>query len=426
MSIEFDDLGSLYTALSEPCSWWNLELTPTEIKTASAWKKCWQWICSFFTSGLRTDLRGRVRDLAAALPQGGARVQIVKEKVARLVHSRQSWLFEAIPNVQDPPRAASIDGGRIESPAQPYEANGRYYNYPGEDIWGQFWTTIGLLFPGALSDASHEDLHHWHRTDWQPCARSVEPKITWLGHAGMLIQAQNINLLFDPTFTFVGPCFRRHTAPPISLENLPLIDCIGISHNHGDHFDQDSLRRLAPYQPAVFAPHRLDEWFLQNGFEQADGKKWWESSIIERDGRRIKLTAMPAQHGSQTSLSDLNRSLWMGIMVEIDNFTIYFAGDTGYNEGWLNEIHEKFPHIDAACIPIAPEGEESMHFNIQDSLRAAALLQPGRVIPIHYGAYRTGTELVEDPINQFREAVAHKQDLAGRISVLQLGETLVV
>jgi hypothetical protein len=280
--------------------------------------------------------------------RGQPAAKIALEKISRLIHSKQSWLYGVDQRAKNPPLAQFKPCKEIESRIQPHQENGRYYNFPGEYIWSQFFSTLYLLFPGSLSEATRENLKTWHRSEWKPCARSIEPQLTWLGHNTFLFQASNINLLFDPAFDFVAPCFYRYTAPPIPLRKLPLIDAVGISHNHADHCERSTLTKLAAFQTAAFAPVGTEAWFKERGFEAVEGKKWWQSAFIERDGKKIKLTAMPAQHGSCTTVADYHRSLWMGIMIEVNGLRFYYAGDTGFNRNHLEEVKKHFGPIDMA------------------------------------------------------------------------------
>ncbi|MBS0648081.1 MAG: MBL fold metallo-hydrolase [Verrucomicrobia bacterium] len=419
------DLESLEAVSQEPMEWWRLELTDQqEIKVASTGKSALEWLYSFFSDRLKRDLRHRVcLILEKRSSENSEREKIAVEKVSRLIHSQHSWLYQADRTIKNPPLAQSQPAKDIASPIQPHEEKGRYYNFSGEYIWSQFFSTLYLLFPGSLAEPSEENLPTWHRVEWNPCARSYEPQITWLGHNTLLLQASNINVLFDPVFGFVPPCFYRHTAPPIPLGKLPLIDALGISHNHADHCEPKALKKFAAFQAAPFAPQGTEEWLKKQGFEAAQGKKWWQSTTIEREGKKIRLTAMPAQHGSCTTISDYHRSLWMGIMIEVSGLRIYFAGDTGFNRNHLEEIKKHFGPIDIALLPIAPEGEPEMHLDHQQALDAFERLGAAKMIPIHYGAYRSGSEKIEDPLKMFLEA-AQQRGLIEKVIPLKLGETL--
>lgn len=410
----------------EPKNGSNLHLNPQgKIQVASFWRKRIQSFQAFFTARHQTALQKKVKKIIANQSfSSSPKQQIFFEKMARLSHSKKSWLYQVL-DVKDPVSLEISHQNVLSSPIQPFERGGRYYNQPGEKTGKQFAKTLYLLFPGIFGKVSEKDLHTWHRTPWDPIARSLEPKITWLGHATLLIQGENMNLLFDPTFSFVAPCFLRHTAPPIPFEELPLIDLVGISHNHADHFDRKNLKKLSAQEPFAFVPKGLDGWFKKQGFKNCVGARWWQQVTFQRENRTLKITAVPAWHGSQTTFSDIHRTLWMGFLIEMENLKIYIAGDSAYHEEILSEIKRHFGTIDIACLPIAPEGEKEMHMDAAQALDAFEYLGAKKMIPIHHGAYRMGREKIEDPISLFL-SLAKKRNLSDQILNLQLGETCKV
>lgn len=418
------EIDSFHIVALEPVKWWKLKVSKRQIVTVSTLRSSLQWVASLFSDRLKKSLRAAASSLFESWDPKSSEERIAMEKINRLVYSPDSWLYGAVKGLQNPPTTKLLSGGWIESSIRPHEEKGRYYNFPKERIWGQLAKTLYLLFPGTFAAPTKEDLKSWHRVDWKPCDRSIEPKVTWLGHSSVLIQIAGMNLIFDPTFDFVRPCFVRHTEPPIPLEKLPLIDLVCISHNHADHFDKTALNHFTAYKTAALVPHRLDSWFKKAGYESAEGKRWWQQAVLVREDRQITLTAVPAQHGSNTNIADLNRTLWMGVMIESEGYKIYFAGDTGYNPEIFEEISKKFGTIDLALLPVAPpEGKCEMHFDNHRALDAFEKLQAKRMVPIHYGAYRTGKEKVEDPLIDVTNS-AKQRGLLDKITFLKIGETL--
>jgi N-acyl-phosphatidylethanolamine-hydrolysing phospholipase D len=426
------DLDRIQDAFLEPHRWWNLQIDQDRIVVASLWRRVCQWIEACFTCQHRDRLVDRVQAVcltAKPYEQLSEPQKIVADKVSSLIRNCTGWFagvsnnYTCLPEVKP---IVSCAGTPIASSLQPHQEGERYYNHAGEKIWHQFLETLRLLFPGSLGAPSDQDLMTWYRTQWTPCSRSQEPQVVWLGHSALLLQVAGFNILMDPSFNFVGPCFKRHTAPGIAFEALPQIDIVVTSHNHGDHFDQDHLRKLSAYQPIAFVPDKLDDWFEKNGYQNVVGNPWWKQTTFTRDGKTVKITAVPAQHGSQTTLSDINKTLWMGAVIEVGGFKAYFAGDTGYNPEIFREVREKFGTIDVAFLPIAPEGEAAMHTDHKEALKAFRDLGAKQMVPIHWGAYRTGPEKVEDPINKLQAALETPDFVAlkDRVVCPKLGEAL--
>lgn len=311
----------------------------------------------------------------------------------------------------------------VESSIVPKYRDGRFYNHgeSHEDLVSQsFW----LLFPGALSTPYEVDLDMFQNPE-KPLARSRELHVQWIGHSSVLLQIANYNFLFDPLFydvTLWGviPLFYRYTPPGISLLELPQLDGILFSHNHQDHCDLDAMQILMVSQPHLFTPEGMGEIFQEMGFEHVHDHNWWSKSV--NDG--IEISCVPARHWScRGGNSDANFALWCGWVIQADNHTIYFAGDTAYDEELFNAILDHFGPIDLLFMPIAPEGEQNVHVNLEEALLATRLINPKIMIPIHWGTLRTGTEKIEDPYFAMQEALSSTySDLKNIVHILKLGE----
>jgi len=416
-------MHSLRRVCAHPQDYWNLYITEQgEIEEATTFGSYIQWYSSFFSDAHKASLCARIAELVDDLPEMGSEEQkIIAEKIARYVQSPLSWLYQAFP-VKASSSLLLKEEHPIASAVRLHKEGERYYNFPGEAIWWQFFETLRLLFPGTFSSPTEVDLKTWHRVTPKICHRSEKPRITWIGHATVLIQAKGINLLIDPSFNFVSPCFKRHTEPGIALHDLPPIDIIINSHIHTDH--RESVETFAPLQPTVLCAKGAENWFEQNGFSNVKGLEWWQRVSTTKDGKTITFTALPAQHGATVAARDLNCYSWMGMMIEIDGYCIYFSGDTGFNEGYFEEIRKKCGKIDLACLPIAPAYEKDMHLDHEDALEAVKILEPTLVLPIHYGAYRTGSVKIEEELNIFLDE-ARKREMEEKICLLRIGETFI-
>jgi len=346
--------------------------------------------------------------------------KITIEKILKLFQTANHCAFQNFPSIQ----YHRVQEGSKE---RPYQKKGRYYNYKGEKIWQQLVKRLLLLFVGICHKPTFQDLTNWHRIAWQPCARAQIPQFTWLGHSSLLLQAAQLNILIDPTFHFVSPCFRRHTQAGISFEELPAIDLLAISHNHADHFEKRTLRSLASFQPLVFVPKGLGKWFNQQGYLHVEESTWGSQLLCQRETDQIKISAVPARHGSQTAIRDLNRSLWMGIVIEAEGKKFYIAGDTAYDTRYFEEIKQNFGEIDIPFLPISPEGEPALHLNHEDALEAFEFLGAKTLVPIHWGAYRMGKERIEEPLEKFLHTLHNSprwSKLKEKILLPKIGEVI--
>ena len=170
--------------------------------------------------------------------------------------------------------------------------------------------------------------------------------VTWVGHATFLLQIGGLNILTDPMWgpraspvSFAGP--RRHRPPGIAFEALPPIDLVVQSHDHYDHLDKPTVRRVAGRWPDArwVAPLGLSGLLGSWGVRAVRELDWWETAS-ERD---VTVTSTPAQHFSGRGPRNRDRTLWCGWAVRAGDRAVWFAGDTGY--------HPEFAAIGARCGP---------------------------------------------------------------------------
>lgn len=247
--------------------------------------------------------------------------------------------------------------------------------------------------------------------------------VTWIGHSTFLIQFEGINILTDPVWASRMGLQKRLTEPGLTIEQLPEIDVVLISHGHYDHLDFPTLKKLKG-DITFYVPIGLRTKFIKKGYLNVIEANWWET--FSRDN--LLLTFVPAQHWTKRTLTDTNTSHWGGWVIESTetNHNVYFAGDSGYFRGF-KEIGERFP-VDIVLMPIgAYEPEWFMnisHINPEDSIKAFLELKGRIFIPMHYGAYRladdTGPEALERLMKEWKRLELDP----GQLAALKIGETL--
>jgi L-ascorbate metabolism protein UlaG (beta-lactamase superfamily) len=232
------------------------------------------------------------------------------------------------------------------------------------------------------------------------------PRLVWLGHASWLVQLAGVSLLIDPTLgeSIVG-FVKRNGRAPLAAAQLPPIDAQLVSHNHYDHMDMPSL--LAVGAPVIVG---LDNGRHFGGKLAVTELGWWDSA----DVRGVRVTFVPSQHWSRRSLSDSNRSLWGGFVVEAGGFSIYHSGDTAAFDGFA-EIGRRFPAIDAALLPIGAYDPRwfmsKQHMNPHEALDAFAALGARRIVAMHWGTFKLTDEPLDEPPLLYRqEATARGLD----------------
>lgn len=260
-------------------------------------------------------------------------------------------------------------------------------------------------------------------------ARHSTPTVTWVGHATLLVQMDHVSFLTDPIWSdtaspvsFLGP--RRFVPPGLALEDLPPIDFVLISHNHYDHLDLETLAALAERsaETRFFVPMGNAALLREEGIANVTELDWAEA----RDYRGVRVTCLPSQHWSKRGLADDNRALWSSWAVVGPERSLYFAGDTGYFDGFAR-IAEAFGSFDLAAVPIGAYEPVAMmkfsHLDPEEAVRAALDLRAERALAMHYGTFDLSDEPLGEPPRRFR-AAAEQQGLGTEAAwVLQIGET---
>lgn len=235
--------------------------------------------------------------------------------------------------------------------------------------------------------------------------------VWWLGHATVLLRVDGVTLLTDPhlmhwaaPYPFLGP--RRKVPPPVGPLDLPPIDVVLVSHNHYDHLDRETVRRLAHRHPgARFAvPLGLGARVRAWGVRWVQEFDWWQSAGFGG----VTVTCVPAQHWSRRTLLDHNRSLWCGWVAETEDFRFYFAGDTGYTER-LADIARRLGPPDLAALPIGAYAPRWFmrphHVDPHEAVRLHRELGARHSLAIHWGTFELTDEALDEPPRKLRDVL---------------------
>ena len=301
----------------------------------------------------------------------------------------------------------------------------RYYSGP----IGDHFDGLRFFNPGQPpTDRSRRDLWRWKReraaTPW-PRTVSVSPaipdrrvegfRITMVGHATLLIQVSGLNVLTDPIwseraspFAFAGP--KRVTAPGIAFESLPPIDLVLLSHNHYDHLDIATLRRLkVEHAPLMVMPLGNDAILRAAVPDARIAAMDWHDGLPLAGSATVTLT--PANHWSARGLGDRRMALWAGFWLQTPVAGLWFAGDTGYGDGAIfRDIRARHGSPDVALIPIgAYEPRWFMapqHVNPEEAVRILEDVGGRGALGIHWGTFQLTDEGFETPREELSAALA--------------------
>ena len=256
----------------------------------------------------------------------------------------------------------------------------------------------------------------------------VNPSITWIGHSTLLVQMNGLNVLMDPNWgmrasplSWAGP--RRLSPPGLAFEHLPKIDMVIISHDHYDHLDLGTVRRLAEtHNPLFLVPLGLKAWFADNSISRVEELDWWQ----EHEYRGVRFVCVPAQHFSQRTLSDGNTRLWASWAVLSRDRRLYFSGDTGYFAGF-KEAGQRLGPFDVAALAIGaylpPEIMKGVHTTPEEAVRAFVDLDARVLLGIHWGTFDLAEEPLDEPPQRMLAEIRRRGIDSERAWIFKLGET---
>jgi L-ascorbate metabolism protein UlaG (beta-lactamase superfamily) len=257
----------------------------------------------------------------------------------------------------------------------------------------------------------------------------VTAEITFVGNATTILRLGSFTLMTDPNFVPAGSRLhlgygawtRRLLDPAMTMDDLPPLDGVVLSHLHADHFDRVARAELSHSLPIFTTPQarrRLQRW----RFDAVRGLRTWESDYWTRGRERLRITAVPGVHGPGPAarlLPDVMGSVLELLVDGICRLRIYITGDT-LCRPFLAEIPERCGDIDAMIVHLGGTRLLGMLLTMdaRQGVEAAELIKPGLTVPVHYDDYQVFTSPLSDFLTR-----AGEHGLTG-VSPITRGETL--
>lgn len=239
--------------------------------------------------------------------------------------------------------------------------------------------------------------------------RSTTPQVVWLGHSTTLIRIGGKTLLTDPIlsrraspFQFAGPK-RTISSLPITVEDLPAIDAVLISHDHYDHLDYGTIKKLQHTTGKFFVPlgvgAHLRSWGVPD--EQIIELDWWDTVTFEG----LKFSCTPSRHFSGRTLTDRFKTLWCSWAVRSSDTSVFFSGDTGYGPHF-KQIGKKYGPFDITLMECGQYDDHWAHIHMTPEQTVAAHqdLKGKRLLPVHWGAFALALHSWTDSIERVTAA----------------------
>jgi L-ascorbate metabolism protein UlaG (beta-lactamase superfamily) len=232
---------------------------------------------------------------------------------------------------------------------------------------------------------------------------------TLVNHSTVLLQQGATNILTDPIWSertspvsWAGP--RRHRKPGMRMEDLPDIDLVLISHNHYDHLDLPTLRRLAARGNSTFiAPRGVGKLLRSAKIGPVHELDWGE----EWTNGATTVSSVPALHFSGRGLSDRNKTLWCGYVIGSGKGVVYFAADTAFGDHFA-QIRAKFGSPRLALLPIGAYKPRwfmsSVHMSPEEAIEAHRIVGSATSIGIHHGTFQLADDGIDTAKKEFMRA----------------------
>jgi L-ascorbate metabolism protein UlaG (beta-lactamase superfamily) len=277
--------------------------------------------------------------------------------------------------------------------------------------------------------------------NWRRCVERVDPArmfVTWIGHSTVLVQAGGINILTDPVWSErtgpfgLGP--KRVREPGIRFEDLPKIDLVLVSHNHYDHLDLATLKRLWARDRPLIVTSLGNDTILKRAGIPAVARDWGQSvpvkSVAGGPGGTppspISVTIERVHHWGSRWIRDRNRALWSGFSVTLPGGNLFYAGDTGFGDGsWADAARKDGPYR-LAIIPIGAFRPRDVmsgnHIGPDEAVEVFRRLGAAQALAVHWGTFQLSEEGINDPPSVLRQALARQNIPAARFHVTEVGK----
>ncbi|MDH5365539.1 MAG: MBL fold metallo-hydrolase [Cyclobacteriaceae bacterium] len=318
-----------------------------------------------------------------------------------------------------PQLGGEVDGLRAEIlKRSPQYKNGKFFNLQTTDMTTPPLSVIaGILTQGTVHDPDTTlDSKTFNKSDYDVINKEV--KLTWFGHSSVLLSIDGKNLLIDPIFaqrasmfSFMGPK-RYDYIKHVTVDDMPKIDAVIISHDHYDHLDYETFLKLKLRVNKYFVPLgvgvHLEAWGIPE--EQISELDWWDEINFSET---IQLAFTPSRHFSGRGIRDRFTTLWGSWVIQGAKQKLYFGGDSGYSESF-KKIGEKYGPFDFAMLECGQYSRywPEIHMMPEQTAQAGTDLKAKNVMPIHWGKFTLSIHNWREPVQRFVKAsTAHQYNV---------------
>lgn len=243
----------------------------------------------------------------------------------------------------------------------------------------------------------------------------------WIGHATWVVRLGGVTIATDPILSrSIQGVARRLVPPGIAMADMPELDVVTVSHDHMDHMDLPTLKRLGP-DPTYIVPEGNGARIARLGHPNVVELDWWQSHTIGG----VEITLVPSRHWSMRAPWTRNQTLWGGFVYRSASGTAYHAGDTAAGDHFA-EIGQRFGRIDWAMLPIGAYAPrwfmQAQHMGPVEAGEAMTALRAEHLLAMHWGTFRLTDEAIGEPPLHLRQWWTEQDLDADRLWILDVGE----
>src|SRR4030095_1119022 len=256
---------------------------------------------------------------------------------------------------------------------------------------------------------------------------SSKPVIVWFGHSSYLIRIENKNFLIDPVFSgnaaplsFMIKAFRGSDI--YKPEDIPAIDYLILTHDHYDHLDFGTVRKLRNKVNSIYCSLGVSSHLKYWGFDinKITEMDWWESKQLEEN---ISLTAAPARHFSGRGIKR-GQTFWSSFILKTKDHNLYLGGDSGY-DSHFKEIGNKYGPFEIAILEAGQYNTmwPYIHMMPEETVQAAVDLNAKALLPVHWGKFTLAMHAWNDPVKRVLDKA---KELNMKVLTPKIGQPLVL
>lgn len=290
----------------------------------------------------------------------------------------------------------------------------------GYSMMGVLWTTLTKEFPRTEPASILPSV----KTDLKKLPKDKN-WLVWFGHSSFLMQIDGIRILVDPVFSgnaspIPGSVKSYKGTDVYAVEDMPEIDYLLISHDHYDHLDFETIKKLNSKVKKVICGLGVGAHFERWGFsnDKIFDKDWGDEVKVNN---RLSIFTERTHHNCARGITR-DKALWVSFIIKSPNMQIFYSGDGGYDDRF-KEIYKKYGAMDWAFMEFGQYNPawESVHELPHQVIKATAELHAKNMMPVHHSKFTLARHPWDEPL---KLATEYSKGKSHRLATPMIGETL--